>query len=68
MAASNKGDGHRGKRKLRSTCFFVNRVLATGRTELAQFNTVWVVAAVLAGYVVTSLAVATGECDLWTNI
>ena len=46
----------------------MNRVLATGWAELAKFNAVWVVAAVLAGYVVTSLAVATGECDLWTYI
>lgn len=46
----------------------MNRVLATGCTELAQLNAVWVIAAVLAGYVVTSLAVATGECDLWTYI
>lgn len=46
----------------------MSRVLATGRAELAEFNAIWVITTVLARDVVTSLAIATGESDLWTDI
>lgn len=46
----------------------MNRVLTANWAELVQLNTVWIVATVLTRDVVASFAVATGECDLWTNI
>lgn len=54
--------------KLRSTSFFMNRVLTACWAELVKFNAVGVIATVLTRDVVTSFAVATGECDLWTNV
>ena len=46
----------------------MNRVLTAGRTELLEFDAIWIVTTVLTGDVVASFAVATGECDLRTDI
>lgn len=46
----------------------MNRVLAACWAELIQFNAVWIITTILTRDVVTSFAVATGECDLWTDV
>ncbi len=46
----------------------MNRVLTAGWAELVQLNAVRIITTVFTRDVVTSFAVATGECDLWTDV
>ena len=43
-------------------------MLTASWAELVQLNAVWIIATVLTRDVVTSFAVATSECDLWTDV
>ncbi|MEY3696423.1 MAG: hypothetical protein RJA41_73 [Actinomycetota bacterium] len=46
----------------------MNRVLTASWAEFIQLNAVWIITTVLTRDVVASFAVATGECDLRTDI
>src|ERR1700712_4396766 len=55
-------------RRLRLARFLVAAVLATVRAELLDLETIGIVATVLAGDVVTVLALLAGERDLRANV